>query len=179
MTTRICLWITYSNYLGGIYYNNSPLITHTSAPSCWNSYANFLSIAPPNNLSPAFKLALCKIILSKITLIWYLIAIWECPHNKQFPMFNWFFGILSLNKNCEHGRSTQWNFGTHFQGIRQFGNNTQLLHYQFEMEANSGKSVCKQYVIHNLLLYLCFEFRIEYDCNYLFHDNPYRITKSW
>ena len=35
------------------------------------------------------------------------------------------------------------------------------------MEANSGKSVCKQYVIHNLLLYLCFEFRIEYDCNYL------------
>ena len=35
------------------------------------------------------------------------------------------------------------------------------------MEANNGKSVCKQYVIHNLLLYLCFEFRIEYDCNYL------------
>ena len=85
MTTRICLWITYSNYLG-IYYNNSPLITHTSAPSCccWNSYANFLSIAPPNNQSPAFKLTLCKIILSKITSTWYVIAIWECPHNKQF-----------------------------------------------------------------------------------------------
>ena len=49
----------------------------------------------------------------------------------------------------------------------QFGINNQLLQYQFEMEANSGKSVCKQYVIHNLLLYLCFEFRIEYDCNYL------------